>query len=795
MFNHGGECGIGNVVPWAGRLWATTYSPHDPLGNDHDGLHEITPDLEIIKRKESIGGTSPGRLIHRESQQLFIGPYAIDEKGNVRVIPYERMPGRHTAIARHLTEPSRKVYYFTMEEGMYEVDVNTLEVRTLYLDSNMTPDGNDGGPRLPGYHGKGGYSGQGFAVYANNGRIGTGGITGGGGLVDLSNNSGCLAAWDGTWGGELSSEGWQIIHERQFTEVTGPGGIQGNESEGDPVWSTGWDHRSLILKLLDNGEWSTFRLPKADYSYGGLHGWHTEWPRIRQVGPEGQYLMNHHGMWFDFPGEFSEEYHPAPRPIASHLKITGDFARWEDQIVFGCDDNAVNRWPGSNLTGQSHSNLWFSTWEQLKDNGNPYGWGGPWVSDEVQEGRASDPFAFPGFRNRQLHLSQLNNYPITFKLEIDKDGRGNWEELTSLTVPAHGYIHHKFSDKIRAEWIRLTPEMSGKYVTAYFHLGKGGGVQQDPEMFKALAPASPKSPRSVGLLYTRGEDTGTLQFGAWSVDADGKTTESGYYEMDEDLKLKKVDDENLFRDVKQKASIEADGFKIDEASVIITDHWDNRYRLPKGDPAFDNPTEFGIPRMKRELATERDTLNLHGSIYYLPRENSGGVANMKPIATHNKRITDFCTWRGLTVLAGCRTDFQEESEHFRMSDDGKVGLWIGDYDDLWKLGKPKGVGGPWKNTDVQANIPSDPYIMTGYDKKSLELSHNADSPIVFTIELNVTRNFIAVSDQFGRWSSYENITVQPGDKRTFHFPEGFSAHWVRLVADKDCNASAIFTYT
>jgi hypothetical protein len=101
-------------------------------------------------------------MIHRESEQLFIGPYAIDKNRNVRVIPYERMPGRHTAIARHLTQPDTKIYYFTMEEGMYEVDVNSLEVTTLYLDSNITPGGNDGGPRLPGYHGKGAYSGQGL---------------------------------------------------------------------------------------------------------------------------------------------------------------------------------------------------------------------------------------------------------------------------------------------------------------------------------------------------------------------------------------------------------------------------------------------------------------------------------------------------------------------------------------------------------------------------------------------------------------------------------------------------------
>jgi hypothetical protein len=64
-------------------------------------------------------------MIHNESNQLFIGPYVIDAQ-ECRVIPYEQMPGRHTGNARHLFDPAGKIYYGTMEEGFYEVDVNTL---------------------------------------------------------------------------------------------------------------------------------------------------------------------------------------------------------------------------------------------------------------------------------------------------------------------------------------------------------------------------------------------------------------------------------------------------------------------------------------------------------------------------------------------------------------------------------------------------------------------------------------------------------------------------------------------
>ena len=149
MYNEEGECGTGAVVPWAGRLWVITYGPHKPQGST-DKLYEITPALKQIIRPESIGGTPANRMIHRESNQLSIGPYFIDERGKVRVIPYSRMPGRHTGTARHLKDPENKVYVATMEEGLYSVDVDGtglwVPCKTFELKAGSTvryefPDG------------------------------------------------------------------------------------------------------------------------------------------------------------------------------------------------------------------------------------------------------------------------------------------------------------------------------------------------------------------------------------------------------------------------------------------------------------------------------------------------------------------------------------------------------------------------------------------------------------------------------------------------------------------------------
>ena len=292
-YNLEGECGTGAVAPWAGSLWYVTYAPHAPYGSS-DKLYQVTPDKQLIVSPLSIGGTPANRLIHNESNQLFIGPYVISAEGKVRVIPWQKMPGRLTGAARHLTDPKNKVYIATMEEGFYEVDVNTLDVRTIYPDGNglqQDHPGYSGGPLndlLPGVHGKGLYSGQGHLYFTNNGE----GVQEA--LTNPAIEAGVLAEWDG--------KDWKVVRRNQHVEVTGPGGIYGNTNpDTDPIWATGWDHKSVTLGVRDakNG-WTFYRLPKASHSYDGAHGWNTEWPRIRNVGTPDrpEYLMTMHGMFW-----------------------------------------------------------------------------------------------------------------------------------------------------------------------------------------------------------------------------------------------------------------------------------------------------------------------------------------------------------------------------------------------------------------------------------------------------------------------------------------------------------------
>ena len=428
MHNDEKECGTGALVPWAGSLWAVTYAPHEPYGSS-DKLYQFTPDLNQFVRPESIGGTPANRMIHRESEQLFIGPYAISAVGNVRAIPYRRMPGRITGNARHLTDPAGKIYFATMEEGLYSVDVKTLDVEEHIQDGNRGKAvGNGVLSKLHGYHGKGLYSGQGHVIYSNNG------MNSKAAKADPTTPSGALAQWFGT--GD-----WNLVRKNQFTEVTGPGGIYGSKNPAtDPIWAMGWDERSLLLALLEDGEWTYYRLPKGSHSYDGAHGWNTEWPRIREIGEE-DFLATMHGTFWRFPPSFSKSNSAGIAPRSNYLKVIGDFCQWNDRIVFGCDDSAKAEFLNTRAfkakhaaPKQSNSNLWFVKPSQLDGFGPLIGRGSVWLRDDVEANVASDRYLFSGYDHRLLTLTHKAPTPVTFTLEVDKEGTGNWTELKKVTV-------------------------------------------------------------------------------------------------------------------------------------------------------------------------------------------------------------------------------------------------------------------------------------------------------------------------------------------------------------------------
>lgn len=788
FFNNEGECGTGAVVPWAGSLWAITYGPHMPFGSS-DKLYQITPDKKMTVRSESIGGTPANRLIHKESNQLNIGPYFINETGAVRVLPWQEAPGRYTGSARHLTDPANKIYIGTMEEGFYEVDVNSLKAKELYRDSNegwrlykKDPKNN---PKhvelLPGAHGKGLYSGQGVMVFSNNGENSAAA------MKQFDALSGSLSEWDG--------KDWKVIRRNQFVELTGPGGIYGNTNpETDPIWATGWDHKSVLLGVRqpDKG-WTFYRLPKASHSYDGAHGWNTEWPRIRNVGTDGQpdYLMTMHGLFWRFPQTFTVENSAGIRPRTSYLKVIGDFARWNDELVFGCDDSAQKEFLNKRKAkgniegpGQSNSNLWFTSLTKPDELGPATADGAVWEKEEVQANVYCEPYLFAGWKNRCCWLQNDGTQDITFTFEVDRQGNNTWTELTKVPVPAGQSIYLPFDSKEQGEWIRVKSDKGSNVTVSFVYTDADNRSASSDGMFKGLSKVS-EDKSLGGLLYGLGNNRRALGLLATSIE-DGKVVENGYYEMSDSLTLVRKEDAKTADFIREKFAIPHQVVTIDESSILIVDDKGRRWRLPLGDESYTKLMGQDVLRICREVATERDMFSCHGTFYELPAENADGYAKIRPIATHDFRIHDYASYRGMLIMTGINPKAAGSNEHIIVSEDGKAAVWAGAIDDLWSMGKPTGKGGPWKNTAVEAGVASDPYLIGFYDKKDLTLSHNSQKDVTFTIEVDPTGN--------GKWMKYTTLTVKPGESLTHELKDPFQARWIRFSTDTNTNATAWLEY-
>lgn len=783
-YNNEGECGTGAVVPWADRLWVITYGPHLPFGSS-DKLYSVSSDYQQTVHSESIGGTPANRMIHRESNQLFIGPYAVDAEGKVRVIPYKAMPGRHTGNARHLTDPAGKIYYATMEEGFYSVDVNTLQVDTLYLDGNCVPKKKgelaQSNALLPGAHGKGFYSGQGVTVYSNNGEASHEA------LEKFDVEAGALAEWNG--------KDWKVVRRNQFVEVTGPGGIYGNANpETDPIWATGWDHKSVLLGVRDAKKgWTFYRLPKASHSYDGAHGWNTEWPRIRNVGTEKEpeYLMTMHGMFWHFPATFTADHSAGIRPRSAYLKVIGDFARWNDQLVFGCDDSAQKEFLNKRKAkgniegpGQSNSNLWFTSVSKPDELGPATAEGAVWVKENVKAGAYSEPFLFAGWPQRCAWLKNEGKQNASFVLEVDVDGNNQWQTLREVHVPGGEATFITFDAKDKGEWIRVKANDNACATLSFSYTSDDDRQNQSDRMFEGLAQS--ESEKVIGgLLYGLGDNRRAL--GVVSNEwVDGKQVATGYYEMGDELKLVKKDDPKTLEFIVKKFAIPQSVVTIDDCSVLVVDDRGRRWRLPLGVDEYRDLTDQGQLRVCREVATERDLFSCMGTFYELPAENADGYAKIRPIATHNFHINDYASYRGMLVMTGIDPAEADDNQHIVVSEDGKAAVWVGVIDDLWSMGKPVGQGGPWKDTEVKAGVPSDPYLIGFYDKKILTVEHQSDKAVNMTIEIDPTGN--------GDWMVYDAFSLAPDTKKEVRFPKEFQARWIRLTADADTKATAWLVY-
>lgn len=745
MFGGGSESGVGAVVVWNDRLWTLTYTAH-ALDQSGDKLWSIGSDL--TRRVEAdYGGTHAGRMIHGPTNQMVIGRYIVEADSTVHTVP---ITGRLTAAAEHLSDPDNKIYIYAMDDDkLWEVDMNTYDFTRLSQKA------------LPGVHGKGAYTGQGRLVVGNNGE------------------EGVLAEWDGS--------AWTIIDETNYTDVTGPGGIYGSPTAQSPIWAIGWDEKSGKLAFKDNNQWYFYRLPIASHTYTFENGWYTEWPRIREVADD-LLLADHLGLFYRFPKTFSLTDTAGIEPISTHLKMVVDFTGWNGVLVMGNNDASTFNNP---TVSDANSNLWFGQVSDLSDFGPRSGMGGVWTwDDEVdpsQGTNVSDPMLFAGFERRSLHLKHYAStagQEATFTIQLDVNGDGNWTDYDSVSVPDESYRVYAFPPNVEAEWVRLSCDIKTKPIAYFRYIDRPRTAET--QRFQSLAEVGATQAKNMGLLVQKKDNGNVVQYVANHIDSTGTVVEKSLYEIQLNTNnaglgtgfdFVEVDDAATISDLESKYKPVPD-VTVDDASIIFA----GSFRLPKGHVLFDDPTAAGPVRNVREVVTERSLINAHGTIFELPRHTNWGI---RAITTHNREIYDFMSWRGLLVMSGTLANAAMDGHYFA-SEDGEVGLWFGSVDDLWSFGVPTGEGGPWLNTTVAAGDVSDPYLMAGYDKKSLELSHTSNASVEFGIEIDFRAD--------GTFYEYKRVTVPPGEKYAYTFPESFDAQWIRFKAYDETTATAWLTY-
>ena len=356
--------------------------------------------------------------------------------------------------------------------------------------------------------------------------------------------------------------------------------------------------------------------------------------------------------------------------------------------------------------------------------------------------------------------------------------------MKSITLDPGKSSFVSFSSVEKGEWIRVKTDKNTK-ATVSFNYTTSDQRTTSPEALYAGVATVDKEKVTGGLLYGLGDNRRTLGLLA-NETVDGKVVETGYYEMGSELKLVRKEDVKTAELIRNKFAIPQQVVAIEESSVLIIDDLGRRWRLPLGNDSYKKLTDQGQLRICREVATERDLFSCMGTFYELPAENADGYAKIRPISSHNFRINDYASYRGMLVLTGVTPEEGKGNPHVVVSEDGKAAVWVGVIDDLWSLGKPVGKGGPWDKTAVKAGVASDPYLIAFYDQKELTLSHQSDKEVKITVEVDPTGN--------GDWMEYDSFVVKSKETTTHRFPETFQARWIRFVADSDTKVTAWLDY-
>lgn len=430
------ECGIGAMIPWAGKLWYTSYGAKATEDNG-SALYSLDMDMKQERFRGSVSGTYFNRFILDASGQVNIGPYLIDANGCVRVIP-GLVKYDIASSFRHLTDFDHLFYVLTIDGLLLEVNIDTLDVKQLF-DLKNELDFDDPSE----CHMTAGVSAQGKIFVASNS------YTEKDYLGERA--AGRLAEYDG--------KHWTIIERKPFHELVA------RWNWGETVFAAGWDRLSAILKVYAEGKWTTYRLPKGSMNFENSSA--AKNVRIKEVETEG-YLMDHFGIFYDLCPVAWEGKVFGIRPVSAHLKKIQDFCSYRGMLVLSGDQMSATG-ENSCKVSDPQTNLLFMKTDDIWGFGKPTGFGSCWLKQSVADSEASAPYLMTGFDKKMLQIRNDGDEAAVVQLQVDFTGLQEWQTYQTFTIPARENVVYPFDYGFSCHWVRLKAVQGGLLTSVFMY--------------------------------------------------------------------------------------------------------------------------------------------------------------------------------------------------------------------------------------------------------------------------------------------------------------------------------------
>ncbi|MDD4592516.1 MAG: hypothetical protein PHG06_19125, partial [Parabacteroides sp.] len=213
-----------------------------------------------------------------------------------------------------------------------------------------------------------------------------------------------------------------------------------------------------VLIIDDNGR--RWRLPLGDSQYKDMTG-KAQLRICREVATERD-LFSCMGTFYELPAENADGFAKI-RPIATHHFRINDYASYRGMLVMtGIDTQSGKTNQHVIVSNDGKAAVWTGVIDDLWQLGKPVGNGGPWKDTEVKAGIVSDPYLMAFYDKKELSLAHNCKSSVTFKVEVDPTGNGDWMEYASYVVKPREKFTYRFPASFAARWIRFSTNVDAR---------------------------------------------------------------------------------------------------------------------------------------------------------------------------------------------------------------------------------------------------------------------------------------------------------------------------------------------